>query len=249
VEDPSFPARDLGSLRVIYCGGTHVQPELVRRIEDAFGAPVFVAYGQSESPWITMTSPGDSYEDKARSIGRPMWHREVKIVDPVTLEPVGIGEVGEVCTRSPMMMQGYVGAAAGEPAFDGDGWLHTGDLACMNGDGVIYFRGRSRDVIIRGGENVYPIEVERVIVQHPAVDEVAVVGQSDTEWGEIVAAWVRVKPGESVTTEELEALCRSRLASFKVPRRWFFVDAFPVTAAGKIKKDELKEAAVEEAHG
>jgi fatty-acyl-CoA synthase len=169
-------------------------------------------------------------------------HREVRIVVPGTNQLVPIGRVGELCTRSPeLIMDGYWKMKEESAAtIDAEGWLHTGDLCSMDDRGYVRFEGRSREVIIRGGENIYPREVEDVYVTHPAIADIAVVGAPDERWGETVAAFVRFAPGPCATEDELRAFGRERLASFKVPVTWRFVGEFPLTPSGKIKKYELR---------
>jgi fatty-acyl-CoA synthase len=214
---------------------------LIIRIEQAFGVEVFNGYGQSEAPSALQTRPGDSAEVKATTIGRPNAHQELSIQDPATGAPVADDEVGELCLRGPLTMTGYwEGRSEVGSAFDAHGWLHTGDLASRDSDGVVTLHGRLRDVIIRGGENIYPAEVEAVLATHPDVADVVVVAAPDPRWGEVPAAFVRTaaKPLETV---RLEAFARERLASFKVPRIWREVDQFPLTASGKVQRFRLAE--------
>jgi fatty-acyl-CoA synthase len=224
----------------VQIGGTTVPPSVVRRMERELGVGVSVAYGQSEAPSSVMTALDDTDEIKAETIGRPRPHREVKIVRPGTDETVRYGEVGELYLRSPLTMSRYWGDphATAEVLGD-DGWLHTGDLCTMDASGVLRVEGRSRDVVIRGGENVYPAEVEHVLAAHPTVAEVAVAGLADDRWGESVAAWVRPALDADVDPGELESWARTQLASHKVPRTWFVVEDFPRTASGKIQKFRL----------
>jgi fatty-acyl-CoA synthase len=236
---PGIADADLSSLRVVQTGGSSVPPSLVRRIEAELGVRVVVAYGQSEAPVSVMCALDDSEEVKAESLGRVLPHREVRIIDSDG-ETVLEGARGELCLRSPLNMTGYWGQPELTKAtLDSDGWLHTGDVCSMDRDGIIRIHGRVRDVIIRGGENVYPAEVEDVLLQHPAVMDVAVVGRPDERWGEEVAAFVRLAPDCETDAAALEAYAREHLAAFKVPRHWRFVDAFPLTASGKVKKHEL----------
>ena len=241
LDHPAFPSTDLSSLRLLQSGGTVVPTSLIRRAEAAFGVTVVNAYGQSESPNALMTSPDDDEVTKAETIGTPLPQREVRIVGPdgTTL---AVGQRGEMVMRSPMVMDGYVGVD-GETAartLTPDGWLHTGDLCSMDERGVIRIHGRLRDVIIRGGENIYPAEVEEVMLGHPGVAEIAVVGVDDDHWGEVPVAVYRATPGADPAARDLQAHARASLASFKVPRRWIRVEAFPLTASGKIKKFELR---------
>jgi len=231
---------DLPALRRVMVGGTTVDPELITRIEQAFGVEVFNGYGQSEAPSALQTRPGDSAEVKAGTIGRANPHRELSVRDSLSGAAVPSGAVGELCLRGPLSMAGYwEERGQASSAFDEDGWLHTGDAASSDEDGVVTLQGRLRDVIIRGGENVYPAEVEAVLATHPSVAEVAVVGAPDPWWGEVPAAFVRA--AAPFDPAELEAFARQRLASFKVPRIWRTVDEFPLTASGKVQKFRLAE--------
>ncbi|MGH9060025.1 MAG: AMP-binding protein, partial [Acidimicrobiales bacterium] len=191
MEHPRFPATDLSSLRAVLCGGATVPADLVRRIEGGLGVRFGIVFGQTESsPVITQTRLDDSAEDKAETIGQPLPRTEVKIVDPAG-ETVAPGVVGELCTRGYLVMDGYFEAPeATALAIDAGGWLHTGDLCSMDDRGYFKVEGRLKDMIIRGGENLYPREIEAAILAHPGVADVAVVGAPDPRWGEQVAAFV-----------------------------------------------------------
>jgi fatty-acyl-CoA synthase len=189
---------------------------------------------------ITGTGLDDSPEIIATTVGRPLPHIEVKIVDPKTRETLGLDEVGEVAVRSPLVMDGYFNQPeATAQAIDAEGFLYTGDLGRMDGEGILRLHGRARELIIRGGENVYPTEVEDALLEHPAVDAVAVVGVDDEKWGQQVAGVVKLRSGYDAAVADLEAFAARRISHFKVPRLWTFVDAFPMTASGKIKKTDL----------
>jgi fatty-acyl-CoA synthase len=243
LEHPDPPRRDLSSLRSAYSGGATVPPELVRRIESTLGVPVLIGFGQTEtSPGITQAGLDDTPEDRATSLGRPLPQTEVKIVDPATGQVVPSGTVGELCTRGYHVMDGYFeDPAATAAAIDADGWLHTGDLGSMDARGFCSIAGRLKDMIIRGGENIYPREIEQLLFGHPTVADVAVVGLPDSKWGEQVAAFVRPAPGEEPTAEELFAFCRQYLAPHKTPRYWEFVAGFPLTPSGKVQKFVLRD--------
>jgi fatty-acyl-CoA synthase len=192
-----------------------------------------------------MTRFADTPEDKATTIGRAIPQTEVKIVDPFTGEIVPPGTVGELCARGYMVMHGYFeNPSATEEAIDADGWYHTGDLASMDERGYCRIEGRLKDMIIRGGENIYPREIEDVLFAHPGVGDVAVVGIPDERWGEQVAAFVRPAGFNTLSADELSAFVRKRLAAYKVPRSWFFVDAFPLTGSGKVQKFVLREQCI-----
>ena len=237
---------DLGKddvhIRAVSLGGASVPSSLVRRIQRDLGAVVAVIFGQSECPIVTTTNDTDDPETIATSVGRPVAQSDVKIVDPDTRDLLAIDVVGEVCVRSPIVMEGYYAMPdATSEVIDGEGFLHTGDLGSMDANGIITIRGRAREMIIRGGENIYPIEVESALLQHPAVANAAVLGIPDDKYGEQVGAAVCLAPGSTATPAELEAFVGERIAHFKVPRTWRFVDTFPLTASGKIRKVELAD--------
>jgi fatty-acyl-CoA synthase len=233
---------DLSSLRIALSGGAIVPPELVRQVEAAFGVRFVLTFAQTESSCsITLTRPSDSAEDRAETLGRPLPQTAVKITDVATGQTVPCGTVGEICTRGYLVMDGYLGDPdATAAAIDPDGWLHTGDLGSMDERGYCRIAGRIKEMIIRGGENIYPREIEAVLLSHPGVAEVAVVGVPDRFWGEVVGAVVgpAAAGGELVPTE-LAEYCRGRLAAYKTPVRWLFTDAFPLTSTGKVRKDVL----------
>jgi len=236
--------RDLSSVRVALAGGATVPPDLVRQVEAAFGVPFVLTFAQTESSCsITLTRAADSAEDRAETLGRPLPQTEVKITDVATGATVPCGTVGEICTRGYLVMDGYLGdPEATAAAIDADGWLHTGDLGSMDERGYCRIAGRIKEMIIRGGENIYPREIEAVLASHPGVAEAAVVGVPDRFWGEVVGAAIR--PASDVAEAELAQAelaeyCRERLAAYKTPTRWLFTDGFPLTSTGKIRKDVL----------
>lgn len=229
----------VAGVKAIGLGGTSIPPSLVERIQADFGATVAVVYAQSECPMITSTTPSTDAASVATTVGIPSPNTELRIVgkDGTALRP---GDIGEVCVRSPLTMIGYWGNEdATAAAFDPDGYLRTGDLGSIDDLGVVRIHGRAREMIIRGGENIYPIEVEDVLLRHPAVGALAVIGVPSERWGEEVGAVVQLAPGASADLADLEDFASAHIAHFKVPRHWRFVDAFPMTAAGKIRKIEL----------
>jgi fatty-acyl-CoA synthase len=256
---PSRTRRDLSSVRIALAGGATVPPDLVRQVEAAFGVPFVLTFAQTESSCsITLTRAADSAEDRAETLGRPLPQTEVKITDVATGATVPCGTVGEICTRGYLVMDGYLGdPEATAAAIDADGWLHTGDLGSMDERGYCRIAGRIKEMIIRGGENIYPREIEAVLASHPGVAEAAVVGVPDRFWGEVVGAAIRlasdVAEAERDQAElaqaelaqaelaqaELAEYCRERLAAYKTPTRWLFTDGFPLTSTGKIRKDVL----------
>ena len=235
--------RDLSSLKVVASGGATVPVDLVKRIERELGASLSIAFGQTEtSPAITMVKLDDSPVDKSESLGRPLAHTEVKIIDPDTGATLPIRETGELCTRGYLVMKGYFdNEEATSATIDAEGWLHTGDLCSMDARGYCYVEGRLKDMIIRGGENIYPREIEECLFTHPAIAEVAVVGIPDARWGEQVAAFLRFNEGRSARAAELHDYIRESLASHKTPKIWVSVEQLPLTASGKIQKYMLKD--------
>jgi fatty-acyl-CoA synthase len=243
LDHPDAATRDLSSWRMTTLGGAPVPPELVRRAQTEFGVKVAIGFGQTEaSPYITHTYPDDPHPDWISTVGKPLPQTEVKVIDPHTGDTVPVDTIGEILTRGYCVMTGYFNEPdATAKALDADGWLHTGDLGSMDSGGYCRIQGRLKDMIIRGGENIYPREIEDVLFTHPALAGASVVGIPDQEWGEVVGAFVQLKPEHKATEEELIAFCRQHLAFFKVPRIWRFVDQFPHTASGKIRKFVLRD--------
>ena len=235
--------RDLSSLRIIGMGGAMVAPDLARGVRDALGADVLVAYGQTESsPLITSGRPDDDFEDIVTSIGQPALGCEVAIVDPVGDAIQPCDTVGEIRARSYATMIGYNDdPEATAKAVTKDGWLCTGDLGTMDDRGYVRITGRMKEMIIRGGENLFPAEIENVLLEHPAVAECAVVGVPDDVLGEAVAAFIRLAEGETLDPEALKAHCRSQIAPQKCPAYWEAVDGWPLTGSGKIRKFQLRD--------
>jgi fatty-acyl-CoA synthase len=248
LEHPDLKRRDLSSIRAVGIGGAAVPADLVRSIEAALGVEVIVLFGQTEASCSIMgTRPGDSPEDKAETIGLPLPQTEVRIVDPETDLVVETGAPGEICARGYGVMHGYHDdPEATSAAIDAEGWLHTGDLGTMDERGYCRIVGRIKDMIIRGGENIYPREIEEVLFGHPAVRDVAVVGVPDEKWGEQVVAFVRLAPEGRVSAQELHQFVREHLAPHKTPREWIFIDELPMTASGKVQKFALRERFVAE---
>ena len=245
---PDFKSYDLTSLRTGMMSGAPCPVELMKRVlEEMHCGELVIAYGQTEtSPVVTMSDAADSIEIRVKTVGRAMPQTEIQIVSRGTGEALPYGQQGEVCARGYAVMKGYDGDAEGTSLVIGeDGWLHTGDLGVMREDGCIHLTGRSRDVIIRGGENIYPREVEEFLYTHPKVDEVQVVGIPNARLGEIVVAWVRLRPGIDASEEEIRDFCQGQIAYYKVPEHIRFVDAFPATLSGKIQKYKMREFEIE----
>jgi fatty-acyl-CoA synthase len=242
LDSPSIAQRTLSSWRLVTLGGAPVPPELVRRAREQ-GVKVAIGFGQTEaSPYLTHTLPDDPHPDWISTVGRPMPQTEIKIVSMETGAIVPVGEIGEICARGYSIMKDYFDdPEATRSAIDSEGWLHTGDLGSLDEHGYCRVQGRRKDMIIRGGENIYPREIEDVLYTHPAVMGASIVGIPDRDWGEVPVGFVQIKPGHEAAEQELSEFCRERLASYKVPRIWRFVDQFPQTASSKIQKYVLRE--------
>jgi fatty-acyl-CoA synthase len=245
MDHPDRPSRNLASLKVIMSGGTPVPAPLVRKVMQTFNCRFTITFGQTElNGVICQTSPDDTPERQAETIGQPSPRMEVKIVDPVTGETLPVGQPGEIWARGYQSMLGYFEMReASETTLRPDGWLRTGDQASMDQDGYLRITGRLKDAIIRGGENIYPREIEDVLWTHEAIAQVAVVAAPDPKWGEVVAAVVRIEENckKRPSADDLHAFCRARLAAYKTPALWIFVDEFPATSSGKIQKFKLRE--------
>jgi fatty-acyl-CoA synthase len=239
---PECATRDVSSWRISSLGGAPVAPELVRRAEQELGVQVVIGFGQTEaSPYVTHTVPGDLHPEWIETVGPPLPQTEIRVTEPETGEVLPIGMIGEIEVRSYGVMLGYFeNAAATAAALRPDGWLRTGDLGSIDACGYCRIQGRLKDMIIRGGENIYPREIEDVLFMHPGVANASVVGLPDPDWGEVVAAFVQGRPDAVLTEDALSAFCRERLASHKVPRIWRFLDEFPQTSSGKVKKFALR---------
>ena len=247
VRHPDFARRDLSSARVLAAGGMPVPADLVRRVESSLGVSFQISYGQTEACGLTHTvRDDDALAVKTETVGRPLPQVEVRVADPASGRTQALEAVGEVLIRGYQVMAGYFELPeATATAIDADGWLHTGDLGSMDAQGNLRIEGRLKEMIIRGGENIFPREIEAVIASHPAVAAVAVVGLPDPLFGEQVAACVQLSHSAVADAAELRALCEQNLAPFKVPVRWEFVDQMPRTPLGKIQKFLLQRALLE----
>ena len=233
--------RDMSSLEVISTGGAPVPPDLVRRVQHRLGCHLLSAFGQTEhSPMICLNPIEASQTQIVETAGQPLPMTEVSIrsADDNSLMP--IGEVGEICTRSYAVMIGYNdNPEATKAAIDADGWLHTGDLGTMDAQGFVRITGRVKDMIIRGGENLFPAEIEAVLVEHPKILQVAVVGLPDEKWGEIIAAFLLSE--STLEVPELKAHCRQHISPQKTPSTWVHVREFPLTGSGKVQKFAIQD--------
>ena len=244
LEDPDFGRFDLSSLRTGIMAGSPCPVEVMRRVKSEMHMDeVTICYGMTEtSPVSTQTARDDPIEKQVGTVGRVHPHLEVKVVDPATGLTVQRGEAGELCTRGYSVMLGYwEDLDSTRRAIDEPRWMHTGDLATMDEDGYVDIVGRIKDLIIRGGENVYPREVEEFLHTHPAIADVQVIGIPDERYGEEICAWVVLREGAELADEELREFCSGQIARYKIPRYVRFVDGFPMTVTGKIQKHEMRE--------
>lgn len=248
-EDQSFAGRDLSSLRTGIMAGSPCPIELMKRVISEMGAgEITICYGQTEaSPLVTQTRTDDSIDLRVGTVGRELPGVELKIVDCLSGQDLADGESGELWARGHCVMRGYYNMPEETAAaIDADGWLHTGDLAMRQPNGYYRITGRLKDVIIRGGENISPREIEEFLYRRPEIEDVQVVGVPDKKFGEEVFVWIRLRAGQSATEAEIREYCRSSLAHFKTPRYVRFVDEFPMTATGKVQKYKLRQRAVKE---
>jgi fatty-acyl-CoA synthase len=244
LDHPEFASYDLTWLRTGVMAGSPCPIEVMKRcVSEMHMAEVTICYGMTEtSPVSFQSRTDDPIERRVSTVGRVHPHVECKIVDPSTGAAVPPGTAGEVCTRGYLVMLGYWdNDEATRDAIDTAGWMHTGDLGVMDDEGYLNISGRIKDMIIRGGENIYPREIEEFIYTHPAVADVQVIGVPDAKYGEEICAWVRLREGHQLELDELTAFCQGKIAHYKVPRYLEIVDEFPMTVTGKIRKVEMRE--------
>ncbi len=249
LEDASIEQRDLSSLRTGIMAGSPCPIEVMRKVIDRMGASeMTIAYGQTEaSPVVTQTRTDDPLELRVETVGRAIPQVEIKIVEPATGAELSDNEQGELCSRGHVVMLGYYNnPEATREAIDDEGWLHSGDLAIRLPNGYFKITGRIKDMVIRGGENIYPREIEEFLFTHPSIEQSAVVGVPDPKYGEELCAWVKCKSDCALSEQELQDFCRTNLAHFKVPRYVRFVDGFPQTVTGKIQKFKIRETMISE---
>ena len=249
LEHADFQQHRLTELRTGIMAGSPCPIELMKRVSKELGAAqMTIGYGQTEaSPLITQTLTHDSLELRVGTVGRTLPGIEAKVVDPETGCDLGDMQRGELCSRGHNVMLGYYNSPEQTAAaIDAQGWLHTGDLALREPNGYYRITGRLRDVIIRGGENIFPREIEELLYEHPAVQDVQIIVVPDLKFGEQAMAWVHLREAKTATEEELKAFCQAKLSHFKVPRYWKFVDSFPTTVTGKIQKYKMREISIEE---
>jgi fatty-acyl-CoA synthase len=249
LQHPEFSRFDLSSLRTGIMAGSPCPIEVMKRVVDLMHLrEMTIAYGLTEtSPVMTQTTVNDPIELRVSTVGKPLPHTEVKIVDVTTGKMVPVGTPGELCGRGYMVMKGYYkNPDATRRAIDDDGWLHSGDLATMDENGYCKITGRAKDVIIRGGENIYPREIEEFLYTCPGITDVQVVGVPDEKYGERVIAWVKLEPQSKLTGEDIQKFCEGKIAAYKIPRHIKIVDSFPMTVTGKIQKFKMREASIQE---
>ncbi len=249
LDHPRFAEFDLSTLRTGIMAGSPCPIEVMKRVQSEMHMrEVTIAYGMTETSPVSCQSSTDTPLDKRVStVGLVQPHLEIKIIDPETGATVPVGERGEFCTRGYSVMQGYwEDPARTAEAIDAEGWMHTGDLATMDSEGYVNIVGRIKDMVIRGGENVYPREIEEFLYRHPKVQDVQVVGLPDAKYGEELCAWIIVKPGQQLSGDEVREFCKGKIAHYKVPRYIRFVGEFPMTVTGKIQKFKIREAMVQE---
>jgi fatty-acyl-CoA synthase len=249
LNEPGFDAFDLSSLRTGIMAGSPCPVEVMKQVIDRMGmTEVSICYGMTEtSPVSTQTRSDDSLERRVATVGRVGPHLEVKVLDPETGLTMPRGAPGELCTRGYSVMLGYWEQQdKTAEAIDAARWMHTGDLAVMDEDGYVSITGRIKDMVIRGGENVYPREIEEFLYTHPDIVDAQVIGVPDERYGEELMAWIRMRPGaEPITAESLREFCTGKLAHYKIPRYVHLVDEFPMTVTGKVRKVEMRERAVD----
>ena len=249
LQHPQFGEFDLSTLRTGIMAGSPCPIEVMKRVvSDMHLSEITIAYGMTETSPVSCQSDADTpLEKRVSTVGKVQPHLEVKIIDPESGETVEPGRSGELCTKGYSVMHGYWGdPEKTQEAIDADGWMHTGDLATMDAEGYVNIVGRIKDMVIRGGENIYPREIEEYLYRHPKVQDVQVVGLPDSRYGEELCAWVVVKPGEQLEEADLRSFCQGQIAHYKVPRYIRFVDAFPMTVTGKIQKFRIREEMVAE---
>ncbi len=245
LDHPRFAEFDMGTLRTGIMAGSPCPTEVMKRVvRDMHLSEITIAYGMTETAPVSCQSSTDTPLDKRVStVGQVQPHLEVKIIDPQTAATVPPGTPGELCTRGYSVMHGYWGdAQKTQEAIDAEGWMHTGDLATMDAEGYVNIVGRIKDMVIRGGENIYPREVEEFLYRHPMVQDVQVVGVPDAKYGEELCAWIIAKPGLSPTDDDIRAFCQGQIAHYKIPRHIRFVQSFPLTITGKVQKFKIREA-------
>ena len=246
---PDFPLYSMATLRTGIMAGSPCPVEVMKEVNRKMNmSEIVIVYGQTEtSPGVTMTTTRDPLERRVSTVGRVFPHTELKIVDPATRKIVPRGEIGEICARGyPVMKCYYNNPSATHATIDSNRWNHTGDLGTMDEEGFVKIVGRLKDMVIRGGENIYPREIEEFLHHHPKISDVYVVGVPDEKYGEELMAWVMVEPGQSLTEDEVKEYCRGKIAHYKIPRYVKFTTEFPMSVTGKIQKYKMRETSIKE---
>jgi fatty-acyl-CoA synthase len=244
LEHSDFKEYDLSSLRTGIMAGAPCPPKLMKHvINDMHCRDILIGYGETEaSPLTHLTTRDDSFDRRINTVGRNLPHQEVKVISTETGQTTALGEVGEICFRGYHIMRGYYGQPVKTAeSIDASGWLRSGDLGCMDVDGYLKITGRLKEMIIRGGENIYPREIEDFLFTHPKIAEVAVFGVPDKFYGEEIACWIELHKGETASSEEIISFCKNKIAHFKIPRYIRFVETFPMTVTGKVQKFKMRE--------
>ena len=243
---PDFAAYDLSSVRTGIMAGSPCPATMMTKLIDAGITEMTICYGMTEtSPVSTQNRTDDTFEQKVGTVGRVGPHLEIKVVDPVTGETLPRGEAGEFCTKGYSVMLGYWEQQDKTDEVLVDGWMHTGDIAVMDEDGYVQITGRIKDMVIRGGENIYPREIEEFLYTHPDILDAQVIGVPDEKYGEELCAWIRMKEGaEPLDAAAVRAFATGKLAHYKIPRYVTIVDEFPMTVTGKVRKVEMREKTV-----
>jgi len=252
LEHPEFNTFDLSSLRTGIMAGAPCPPPLMQRVmQDMHCEEILIGYGETEaSPLTHLTTRDDNMERRTQTVGKNLPHQEVKIIDVESGATVPLGEIGEICFRGYHIMCGYYGQPEKTAeTIDENGWLYSGDLGTMDADGYVQITGRRKEMIIRGGENIYPREIEEFLFTHPKVTQVAVFGIPDEYYGEEVMAWIQLHAGETATEDEIRVFCTDQIAHFKIPKHIWFVEEFPMTVTGKLQKFRMREIALEKLQG
>jgi fatty-acyl-CoA synthase len=251
LDHPEFARFDFSTLRTGIMAGAPCPIEVMRRVVEQMNMrEVTIAYGMTETSPVSCQSTVDtSLEKRVSTVGKTQPHLEVKIVDPENGQTVPTGTSGELCTRGYSVMHGYwEDLQKTAEAIDAEGWMHTGDLAVMDAEGYVNISGRIKDMVIRGGENIYPREIEEFLYRHPAVQDVQVVGVPDKKYGEELCAWIVLRAGATLDEAGVREFCKGQIAHYKVPRYIRFVDAFPMTITGKVQKFKMRELMKQELH-
>ena len=248
LEHGDFKNYDMSTLRTGIMAGAPCLPALMKQVMDEMHCTeILIGYGETEaSPLTHLTTRDDTMERRTETVGKNLPHQEVKIVSTETGATVAPGEIGEICFRGYHIMRGYYGQAEKTAeAIDNSGWLYSGDLGTMDADGYVRITGRRKEMIIRGGETIYPKEIEQFLSTHPKIAQVAVFGIPDDYYGEEIMAWIQLHQGEHCSESDIWDYCKDRIAHFKIPKHIWFVDEFPMTVTGKLQKYRMREAAID----